>query len=111
MILSIARFNTFVKEHDMTTGSTGTTKGYTLQYFINLVSNTTNSQYNRNSVYDVISPTRGFNSVRSYVLDTWLNNATTSIVEGTGVYSTFGKTPRTRLLKALRNRKTTGTVL
>jgi hypothetical protein len=88
----------------------GTTKGYTLQYFINLFTTTTSRQLNTNGVYSVASPRRGVNSVRADVLDLWLGNHTTAIVNGTGSFAKFGKSSRARLLKALSNRKNTGSV-
>ena len=98
--------NYYVKGTRMNFG----TKGYTLQYFIDLFTNTTSRQLNSNGVYRTVSPRLGSVSVRADVLDTWLSNNTTAIVNGTGNFATFGKTPRTRLLKALRNRKTNGYV-
>ena len=86
------------------------TKGYTIQYFIDLFDGTTSRQLNRNGVYNVVSPRRGYDSVRAEVLDFWLGNQTTNIVKGHGKFATFGASPRSRLLKALRLRKTNGSV-
>ena len=86
------------------------TKGYTLQYFIDLFTNTTTRQLSTNSVYNVVSPRKGVTSVRAEVLDNWLSYNTTNIANGTGSFASYGKTPRARLLKALRNRKNNGTV-
>ena len=88
----------------------GTTKGYTLQYFIDLFTGTTTRQLNKNGIYNVVSPRDGALSVRADVLDTWLSYNTTAVVNGTGTFANFGKTSRTRLLRALRNRKNTGSV-
>lgn len=89
------------------------TKGYTLNYFVNLFNSTgSKSISNAKEVYTFVSPRLGFNSVRGVVLDQWLGGVknTRAIANGTGRFSTYGSTPRARLLKALRNRKTTGSV-
>jgi hypothetical protein len=87
------------------------TKGYTLNYFVNLFTSSRSRQLNSTkAVYNFVSPRFGYNSTRAVVLDAWLGDNTTQIVNGTGRFSTYGTTPRARILKALRNRKTTGQV-
>lgn len=87
------------------------TKGYTLNYFLGLFGNSRSRQLeNVDAVYSFVSPRFGYFSTRAVVLDTWLGDQTNAIVRGTGRFSTYGRTPRARLIKALRNRKTTGTV-
>lgn len=86
-------------------------KGYTIQYFINTFTNTTVATVNRNTVYDVVSPRFGETSVKAEALDAWLGTSAEDVANGTGVFSTLGKTRRARVLKALRNRQRFGTVL
>jgi hypothetical protein len=86
------------------------TKAYTIQYFIDLFEGTTSRNLTRHGVYNVVSPRKGYDSVRAEVLDYWLGNQTNFIVNGTGKFSTFGASQRSRLLKALRLRKTNGSV-
>ena len=87
------------------------TKGYTISYFLGLFGNVrSRSLTSTDAVYSFVSPRFGYNSTRAFVLDTWLGGKTTQIVNGTGRFSTYGATPRARLLKALRNRKQNGVV-
>lgn len=86
------------------------TKGYTIQYFIDLFANTSNKQLVTNGVYETISPRDGAASVRADVLDHWLGGNTYNVVWGKNGFETLGKTPRTRILKALHNRKANGYV-
>lgn len=85
-------------------------KGYTLNYFINTFTSTTAAAVSREGVYRTVSPRLGFNSVASYQLDKWLEGQTQEIANGTGDFSSYGKTSRARILRALRNRKNTGTI-
>lgn len=88
-----------------------TTKGYTISYFLGLFEGSRSRQLpNKNAVYSFISPKLGAKSVRAAVLNKWLECRTTAIVDGTGQFATYGSTPRARLLKALKNRKKTGSV-
>lgn len=84
-------------------------KGYTLNYLIEQVKGTTNAQIQNNGIYQTLSPRAGVYSVKGDVLDNFLFNNTAAIVAGAGIFATFGKTPKTRLLKALKLRKKTGT--
>jgi hypothetical protein len=86
-------------------------KGYTIQSFINLFTNTTNSTLNRVGVETVVSPRFGVYSVKFNTLEDLLNTDVYDVVNGIGTFATLGKTPRTRILTALRNRKKFGTVL
>jgi hypothetical protein len=87
------------------------TKGYTLNYFVNLISTSRSRQLTTTqAVYSFVSPRFGYNSTRALVLDTWLGYNTREIVNGDGRFANYGKTPRARLLKALRNRKANGFV-
>jgi hypothetical protein len=87
------------------------TKGYTLSYFLGLFSTVrSRSLPNTDAVYNFVSPRFGFYSTRALVLDTWLGGSTKQIVNGTGRFANYGRTPRARLIKALRNRKVTGSV-
>jgi len=113
-------------------------KGYTLNYFINFFSNIPSNRFttcellsntgNRmcalghagsadrkpslagRSTYQV----RGLpTEARARALASFLGGASTvaRINDGYGPYSGLGKTPRARILRALRNRKSTGNVL
>ena len=84
------------------------TKGYTLNYFIGAISNVSDKALVSNGVYSAISPRRGSDSVKALMLDVWLGHKTSQIVSGKGNFKSFGKTPRARLLKALRLRKKNG---
>ena len=89
------------------------TKGYTLNYFVNLFNKTSaNTISGTKDVYTFISPRLGFHSTRAVVLETWLGSQKQlrAITNGTGRFSTYGTTPRARILKALRNRKVNGKV-
>lgn len=84
-------------------------KGYTISYFVNVLSNARTSQVlNADAVYSTVSPRFGYASVKARALDTWLNHKTTAIANGYGRFASFGKTPRARVLKALRLRKQNG---
>ena len=85
-------------------------KGYTINFFINTLSGVTNTQINNNGLFNVVSPVYGVNSVKAQALDNWLGGNTASIAFGTGKFAALGKTPRTRLLKALKLRKKFGYV-
>jgi hypothetical protein len=80
-------------------------KGYTLVNLINFFSNTTNAQW-KNSGVAAVAGTPG----REAALASFLGTPT-SIAAGTGSYARLGATPRGRILRALRNRKRTGSVL
>ncbi len=111
-------------------------KGYTLNYFIDFFSEIPNSRFIEGELLDSdgvkmcalghagaasrnpdafagadtcdISglPTEA----RAEALENFLGD-TASINDGNGDYSSLGKTPRTRILRALRNRKRTGNAL
>lgn len=81
-------------------------KGYTLNYFINVLSNT--RTVSNIAVYSTFSPRFGKASVKARALDAWLDNQTLEIARGHGRFAHLGKTPRSRLLKALRLRKQNG---
>ena len=83
-------------------------KGYTLNYLIEQVKNTTNTEITTNGIYNTLSPRAGVYSVKGDVLDGFLFHNTQAVVAGAGIFATYGKTPKTRLLKALKLRKTTG---
>ena len=85
-------------------------KGYTINFFINTLSGVTNTQINNNGVFNVVSPVYGSSSVKATTLDTFLGGNTQEITQGLGRFSVLGKTPRTRLLKALKLRKQYGFV-
>lgn len=87
------------------------TKGYTISYFVSLFSSTRGRTLtSASAVYTFVSPRLGAQSTRAKVLNTWLGNQTNNIINGTGKFSSYGATPRARILKALRNRKANGSV-
>jgi hypothetical protein len=85
-------------------------KGYTINFFVNTLVNATNSQINKNGIFNVVSPRLGVNSVKAETLNNFLGGQAASIAYGTGKFAVLGKTPRTRLLKALKLRKQFGYV-
>jgi len=85
-------------------------KGYTINFFVNTLKGSTNTQLNNYGVFNVVSPVYGANSVKASTLNTFLGGNTASIAAGVGAFSKLGKTPRTRLIKALKLRKQFGYV-
>ena len=87
-------------------------KGYTISYFIKALKNapTRTVGNTASSVFQAISPRLGLFSVKADALDTWLNYRTHDIAQGNGVFSTYGKTPRARLLRALSSRFKNGSI-
>jgi hypothetical protein len=89
-------------------------KGYTIQFYIKLIRKLSNNAILEN-IYDAIAPVGGYESVKAYKLDEWLGDVnsdnTLEIIFGTTDRAlAFGKTPKTRLIKALKARKTNGRV-
>jgi hypothetical protein len=83
-------------------------KGYTLNYFINLFNNTTTSDWKGRSVFDFVETKRG---VRATALENFIGYGVISNVDlGSKQTNVLGKTPRARILKALYNRKRHGNV-
>lgn len=85
-------------------------KGYTINYFINLVEGATNQQITGNGIASIVSPRLGNKSQAVSALNSYLSGSLSAVVNGTKGFNSFGKTPRARLLKALRTRKTYGTL-
>jgi hypothetical protein len=82
-------------------------KGYTINFFINEVKNTSNREL-ATSVARAVAPRGGVNSGKFQALCGFLGSATTvrAIVNGSNKkLASLGKTPKTRLLRALRLRK------
>lgn len=87
-------------------------RGYTISYFINLISNLTESTLKK-GVYKAIAPLKGYDSERAIQLEQWVGGETTfqEITKGASLRAkALGKTTRARILKALKMRKTTGKV-
>jgi hypothetical protein len=84
---------------------------YTIQNFINAVTAVNNKTLMSNGVYNVVAPRFGESSVKAETLDFFLNGNTNAILDGTGTFASLGKTPRARLLKALRLRQTNGFII
>lgn len=85
-------------------------KGYTISFFINTLTNTTNSTLNTQGVFSAVSPLYGAESVKAKALDNYLGGNAVKIATGKGAFAKLGKTPRTRLIKALKLRKKNGYV-
>lgn len=111
-------------------------KGYTLNYFIDFFSNIPNSRFTEGELLDAdgvrmcalghagaanrdVEAFAGANTcdvsglpteARAQALDNFLNGETASINDGDTGYAELGKTPRGRILRALRNRKRTGNI-
>ena len=90
---------------------TTTKPSYTIQNFINTVTAVNNKTLVSNGVYGVVAPRFGASSVKALTLDFFLGGNTVAIFNGTGEFASLGKTPRTRLLTALRNRQTNGFII
>lgn len=87
-------------------------KGYTISLFASIVKEATEKQLKKD-LYKTISPRIGYMSEKSAAFDEWLGgeDTTSELVAGnTPRAKKLGKTVRTRLLTALKNRKTKGTV-
>ena len=85
-------------------------KGYTINYFIDLFAGTTNAQINNTGVVSIVSPRLGKSSQAVSVLNTFLEGNLTAVANGTKGFGALGKTPRARILKALRTRQNYGTL-
>jgi len=85
-------------------------KGYTISFFIEALSNSSTSQVTRDGIFNTVSPRLGRFSQKAVALDNWLGGQTGAIALGAGKFSSYGSTPRGRVLKALRNRKNNGIV-
>lgn len=82
------------------------TKKYTINLLISEVSSLTPSSFSSvKTLTSALSPRTGATSAKVAALNSFLNGNLTRIVNGTGNYSSFGKTPRTRIVRALRARK------
>lgn len=84
-------------------------KGYTISFFIKTVSALSETQI-KNDFYNTLAPRGGYWSVKAERFDDWVG-CTEEIIEGkTKRAKSLGKTAKTRLLTALRRRRTTGKV-
>ena len=85
---------------------------YTIPFFINTISKVpVKNLKNISSVLglaNVIAPVGGINSVKINTLNTLLGFSLNDIIVGDGHFGSYGSTPRARLLKALKLRKTHG---
>ena len=79
-------------------------KGYTISYFINVISDANAKVLNTN-VAKAVSPRVGHESVKFATLQSWLGGKAYDIALGSHGFNKLGSTPRARLLKALRARK------
>jgi hypothetical protein len=102
-------------------------KGYTLNYFINYFQSIPVSQWcvsgsqvgtrhdavghALRNVRTTLAKTKNENTNRLNALEHFLGSSIVSINDNTrGSFTKFGKTPRGRILRALRNRKRTGNI-
>jgi len=84
------------------------TKAYTLASLITEVSNLKPSQVTTLVTFkSAVSPRVATTAVSAklYTIDNFLNGKLVSIINGSGKFASYGKTGRTRLLRALKNRK------
>lgn len=82
------------------------TKKYTISLLINEVSSLKTSQVSSIETLAItLSPRAGRNSAKFFALNQYLNGNLSSIFAGKGTFKSYGKTPRARVLNALRNRK------
>ncbi len=84
-------------------------KGYTINYFVNELSQVHPSVFNYTDVAHVVSPRFGANSMKFTALNNFLHGMTTVIAYDED-FKDLGKTPRARVLKALKMRKKLGSV-
>lgn len=82
-------------------------KGYTIAFFINELQSKAKPSNSAASIANVISPIYGVDSVKFSTLNSLVGNFGL-VANGIGKYAGFGKTPKTRLLKALKLRKKNG---
>ena len=82
------------------------TKAYTIQSLINEVSSLKPSQFKSKYVLaSALSPRLRTTSAKFTFLTSYVGGDITNVLNGTGRFSTLGKTARTRILTALRNRQ------
>ncbi len=87
-------------------------KGYTINYFVNLISDLKETELKKD-IYKAIAPRGGYNSERAIRLEDWVGGEETfrEIAAGkTARTKALGKTTRARILKALKTRKAKGKV-
>jgi hypothetical protein len=89
----------------MSITTTFSTKAYTLNSLIAEVA-AVSVRVNVNTLVETLSPVAGENSAKFQAIDSWLNGYLNDVLIG----DTFiaGASPRTRLLNALKYRKTHG---
>lgn len=82
------------------------TNAYTISSLVKEISGLSLSQVsNVDSLVKSISPVAGSSSVKVAVLNSYLNGNLNAIINGKGNFSNLGKTAKTRVLTALKNRK------
>lgn len=86
-------------------------KKYTINYFINEISEKVTTKDTLESVIEKISPRYGFGSVKVAVLERYIGSFDDSVYDdGTFRFknNVIAKTPKTAILKALKKRKEFG---
>lgn len=88
-------------------------KGYTIEFYIREISGLnnkaiTNKLLQTTGLWVIISPKLGIFSVKYKKLSNLLGYEANLVAKGIDKYSNLGKTPKTRLIKALKIRKKYG---
>lgn len=84
------------------------TKKYTIASLIREISALRVQVSNSRQLAMAISPRTGIASAKFRVLNGLLNNRLNSVISGAGSYAYLGATPKARVVRALRNRKSNG---
>jgi len=87
-----------------------TSKGYTMAFFTRAIKSATAKTISNVGISGVLSPKGGTTSVKVQTLNGFLGGSLSAIENGKGRFAGFGKTSRSRVLKALSLRKKNGTV-
>ena len=85
-------------------------KGYTINYFSTVIKTFTTGKLTSLGVVGAVAPIGGVTSIKVQALNSWLGGNLLAIESGKGRFAGFGKTSKTRLLKALNLRYKNGTV-
>lgn len=83
-------------------------KGYTIEYFIREIKKLENKHIEMMGLAHAISPRKGICSVKVRQLSKYLGYYAEAVAKGRGTYYKLGKTPKARLINALRFRQRNG---
>ena len=81
---------------------------YTIPYFIREINKLNNKCIEHFGIADALCTRKGVSSVKFRKLSMYLGYFATGVARGSGDYYKLGKTPKTRLIKALQLRKKYG---